>query len=269
MFLVRYFKYSFEYKRIFERLNERTYKVFIYFLLLSLMSAFPLNFLIVRETGWRLDFIEESFRLETPEWQLPETCALRASKLVCESEEVYRYEHRGLDYVFNAKNDDVDLDTEAVYFLEDRIVYTNGNEASMSGFNYTGFSEPVNFMELNLMSGNEREEAYIAFGVGVEETFGPYIVIYTVIVNTIIHILISIVFILMLALVVQLFKFGYSSFMTFKESMKLIVFLMGLPAVLGLVIGLFVPAFSTVIYQLSMGIITMLVMLVYGKKRFT
>jgi hypothetical protein len=269
MFLLRYFKYSFEYKRIFERLHEKGYKVFIYFLLLSLMSAFPLNFLIVRETGWRLDFIEESFRLETPEWQLPETCALRASKLVCDSDETYRYEHRDMVYVFNATDNDVDLDTEAVYFLEDRIVYTNGSDASMSGFNYTGFSKPLSFLELNLMSGSERQEAYIDFGVAIEETFGPYIVIYTVFVNTIIHILISIVFIIMLALVIQLFKFGYSSFMTFRESMKLIVFLMGLPAVLSLLIGLFVPAFSTVIYQLSMGIITMLVMLVYGKKQFT
>ncbi|MFP4177985.1 MAG: DUF1189 family protein [Acholeplasmataceae bacterium] len=269
MFLLRYFKYSFEYKRIFDRLQESGYKLFVYFLLLSLMSAFPLNYLIVRETGWRLDFIEESFRLEIPEWQLPEDCQIRASKLVCESDETHRFEHRGITYVFNAAEDDVELDTEAVYFLTDNLIYTDGNQASMSGFNYSGFSEPVNFHELNLMGGSDREEAYIDFGRAVEESFGPYIVIYTVLVNTVIHILISIVFILMFALVIQLFRFGYSSFITFSESVKLIVFLMGLPALLSLVIGLFVPAFSTVIYQLSMGIITMLVMLIYGKRRFS
>jgi maltodextrin utilization protein YvdJ len=68
--------------------------------------------------------------------------------------------------------------------------------------------------------------------------------------------------------VIQMFRFGFSTFMSFGESLRFIIFAMGLPAVLSLIVGLFVPAFSTVFFQLAMGLVTMLVMLIVGRKKF-
>jgi maltodextrin utilization protein YvdJ len=268
MFLVRYFKYGFQYKEVFNHLNEKGIKVFLYFMMLILVTAFPLNYLIVNEQGWRLDFIEESFRVETPTWDLPNDCEIRLNNFVCQTNLVYRYEHRGIEFVFNGTNEDINLDERRLIFMENMIVYTNGNGAQMPGANYAGFEETFSFFELNLMDGVEREQAYIAFGQSIESTFGPYIVMYSVLANTMVTVLTSMLFVLLLALVLQLFRFGLSTFFTFKESLVLIVYLMTFPAILSFIIGFFSPSFSPVIFQLGMGLVVMLVMLIYGKKHF-
>ncbi|TVP85900.1 MAG: DUF1189 domain-containing protein [Acholeplasmataceae bacterium] len=268
MFLVRYFRYSFEYAKLFTRLDEAFGKVLIYFFILVMISAFPLNYLIVREQGWRLDFITESFRVETPDWVLPDSCQIRASKLVCDTDEAFVYTHRGLTYIFNYQEDDVDASQHQVLLKEDIIIYTNGHDATMFGVGYTGFDDVVDFTSINFMTGQDRADAFIALGEGIEATFGPYIVIYTVLVNTIVSLLTNTLFVLLLAIVMQLFRFGYSTFMTFTQSIKLVIFIMTLPAVASFFIGFFSPAFAPVIFQLGMGLITMLVMLIYGRKTY-
>ncbi|MDO9628840.1 MAG: DUF1189 family protein, partial [Acholeplasmataceae bacterium] len=144
----------------------------------------------------------------------------------------------------------------------------NGENASMTGYDYKGFNDNVNFRSINLMEGSEKANAYIAFGTSIEQTFGPYIIFYTVLVNTIISFGLNAFFILLLSLVLQLFRFGYSTFFTYKESIKFLVLIMGLPALLSFIVGLIEPAFSPVFFQLGMGLTVMLTMLLYGKKTF-
>jgi maltodextrin utilization protein YvdJ len=268
MFLVRYFKYSFGFSKVISRVNEKFWKVLIYFLILGLIAAFPLNSLIVREQGWRLNFIEESFTLQTPTWQLPETCLIAANKLICETNESYTYTHQGITYIFNYQETEIDRSIKQVLFFENRIVYTNGDDALMVGYDYRGFSDTLDFRTLNLMTGEERSEAFVEFGRNIEQTFGPYIVFYTVLTNTFISISLNLLFIVLLSFVLQLFRFGYSSFFKYVDSIKFLIFMMGLPTVLSFIVGLFEPAFSPVFFQFGMGISTMIVMLVYGKRYF-
>jgi len=65
MFIIKYFKEALKYGTVFKLVSEKTYKVIIFFLLLTLIQLFPMNFQIVSEQGWRLDFIQESFQAET------------------------------------------------------------------------------------------------------------------------------------------------------------------------------------------------------------
>lgn len=268
MFLVRFFKYSFQYSQIISRVNERMWKVVIYFLVLSMISIFPLNYLIVKEQGWRLDFIEESFIAETPNWNLPDNCQIRANRLLCTTNEQYSFEHRGIIYVFNHQGDVFDRNVRQVIFKENKIIYVNGQGDFMVGHGYQGFSETQNFLELNLAQGLERQEKYIAFGQSIENSFSSYIILYTLLVNSFTTIGMNALFILLLSAVLQLFRFGYSTFFTYKNSLKFLIYLMTLPALLSFGIGFLEPSFSPVFFQLGMGITTMVVMLVYGKKNF-
>ncbi|MBU1093494.1 MAG: DUF1189 domain-containing protein [Firmicutes bacterium] len=244
------------------------WKIIIYFIILAMINVFPLNYLIVQEQGWRLNFIEESFTLETPDWVLPESCSILASKLVCSTDLEYTYEHQGITYIFNYQSSDYDLTKKQVLFKESTIIYSNGEGASMVGYDYKGFSYSQSFLELNLSDGAERQVLYAEFGKAIEESFSPYIVLYTLLVNTITSIAMNALFLIILSLVLQLFRFGYSKFFTYLDSIKFLVYIMGVPALLSFFVGLMEPAFSPVLFQLGMGIITMVVMLVYGKKYF-
>ena len=269
MFLFRYFKYSFQFKKILTIRNEKFWKIGIYFIILSLVNLFPMNYLIVREQGWRLDFIEESFTTQTPNWDLPEECGISSNKLYCMLDyEEYNYTHQGINYIFNYQGTDYDTSVKQVLFTKNNIIYTNGEGAQMIGYDYKGFTEDVNFRSINLMDNEERAEAYIKLGAQIEQTFGPYIIFYTIMVNTLISLGLNVLFILLLSLVLQLFRFGYSTFFTYKESLKFLVLMMGLPALLSFLVGLIEPAFSPVFFQFGMGLATMLTMLIYGKKVF-
>lgn len=268
MFLVRFLQYSLQYSKVFTHVNEKMWKIVIYFLILCMINVFPLNFLIVKEQGWRLNFIAESFTLETPDWVLPETCGITASKLVCSDDTEYTYEHQDIVYIFNYQGTDYDLSKKQVLFKETTIIYTNGENASMVGYDYKGFNYSQSFLELNLSEGVDRALLYEQFGQSIESSFSPYIVLYTLLVNTITSIALNALFLVILSLVLQLFRFGYTKFFTYVDSLKFLVYMMAVPAILSFVVGIFEPAFSPVFFQLGMGIITMIVMLRYGKKYF-
>ncbi len=268
MFLIRYFKYSFQFKTILTIRNEKIWKIAVYFVILSLINLFPMNYLIVKEQGWRLDFIEESFINQTPDWVLPEECNIEANELICLSNTEYHYTHQGLSYIFNYQESDYDQSIKQVLLTQNNIVYTNGENAQMIGYDYRGFDQDVNFRSINLMEGAEKANAFMRLGTQIEQTFGPYIIFYTVLVNTLISLGLNLLFILLLSLVLQLFRFGYSTFFKYVESLKFLVLMMGLPALLSFIVGLIEPAFSPVFFQFGMGLATMLTMLVYGKKVF-
>lgn len=268
MFLVRFFKTSFQFSKMFEKLEDKFWKFIIYFILLGLVTIFPLNYLIVQEQGWRLDFIEESFRAETPSWVLPETCNISNKRLVCSLDESYIHEHDDITYHINYQGDTFDDSTKQIYLMHDQVVYTNGEGATMIGYGYTGFEEDVNFRSINLMQMDEKGQAFIDLGRSIERSFGAYIVFYTVLTNTFISIGLNLIFLLLLSLVMQLFRFGYSTYFTYINSLKFLIYTMGIPALLSFVVGFIEPAFSPVFFQFGMGLSTMVNMLVNGKKVF-
>jgi maltodextrin utilization protein YvdJ len=269
MFIIRFFKYSVDYPHYFEHAKEKGWKVVIFFFLLSLISLFPMNLLIVQEDGWKLDFIEQSFITETPSWQLPDDCSITANELVCDTDTVYFYEHQGITYIFNIDTDEYrDSDEKSIIFMKNQVVYTNGEGAYMIGYDYKGFDDNLSFRSLNLATGEDRDQMYEQFGASIETSFSNYIIFYTLLVNTFTSIGLYAFFVLVMSLVIQLFRFGYSSFLTFRETTKMVVFAMGLPSIISLIVGFFEPTFAPVIFQFGIGIILMVVMLKYGKKTF-
>lgn len=268
MSLAKYLKYSFDFKNIFNYVNEKSWKVIIYFLILSFIAIFPSNYKIISEQGWRLDFIEESFMAETPTWALPDNCSIVGGTFNCDSDTETVLTHRGIIFVFNAQEGREIENEKTILFYENKIVYQNAEGNFMTGSNYQGFTDVLSFRALNLMQGEEKAAAYQEFGAQIEASFGNYIVLYSVLVNTVTTLGIYALYLVLLGLILQLFRFGYSKFMNYVQSIKFLVFLMGVPSIIGFIVGMIEPAFGAVLFQFSMGIIAMLVMLFYGKKYF-
>jgi len=225
-----------------------------------------MNYLIVREQGWRLDFIEESFKESTPTWDLPNGCRIELNRFICPTDTETTLEHNGITYIFNYQGGGYDLSKKQIIFTHTNIIYTNRN-AEMVG-TYKGFETGLRFSDVNILSGVERSDAFIQFGSMVESSFSSYIVFYAIATNTVILTGANMLFILLLSLVLQLFRFGYSTFFSFKDSLAFLVIATGFPSVISFIVGLFLPGVSTVLYQFSIGLIVIVVMLKYGKKEF-
>lgn len=266
MFLIRYLKTSFQLKEMIYRTKESTFKVFIYFIILGLISVFPMNYLIVKEQGWKLSFIESAFARETPDWDLPNDCFIEFNQLFCSTNEETIVTHQGITFIFNYQGGGYEKIDKQIILGKHEIIYTS-NQAEMKG-TYRGFTTRYQFSDVNLLDSQAKAEAMIDFGRRVENSFSRYIVFYSLLVNTVVMIATNLLLVFLLTLVIQLFRFGYSSFFTYRESFNFIVFATGIPSILNFIIGLFMPAVSNVIFSMSLGLIVMLVMLIYGKKRF-
>ncbi len=265
MFLVRYFKASFQFETLLTHFDEKLSKLWIYFLLLSLIALFPMNFLIVRQEGYRLDFIRQDFLEETPNWVLPSGCLIEANQLLCDPNTKTSLTHLDVTYIFNGSDADIDLTLKQLIFTQNTIIYTDGDGAKMSG-TYRGFDETFNFNTFNLMDTAEQKDALMGFASSVESSFSRYSILFSILTNTAVSVFVQFFFVLLLGAVLQLFRFGYQSFPNYVDGLKFIILAMGLPTIIGFFIGLFIPSIGSVLYQLAMGLTVMIVMLKYGRK---
>lgn len=268
MFLIQFFKYSLSPKTLIQHSHQKLWKAIIYFLLVSLITIFPLNFLIVQENGWSLNFIEANLTENTPNWVLPEDMRIYANRLDAPDDNHYIFEHDGMTYIFNASGEE-EITGKTVSFFEDKIMYSDGEGHEMYAYDYKGFYDEVNFRALNLAIGSEKADLYRDFASMIESSFGSYIVFYTLSVNTIVNISVGALFIFLLSLIMQLFRFGYSKFFSYKDSLVFVILSMGIPSVLSFIIGFVAPSLAPVIYQFGIGVVVMAVMIKYGKRSFS
>jgi len=265
MFLIQYFKASFQFDTLLTHFDEKFTKLWTYFIVLSLIALFPMNLLIQRQEGFRLDFIEQDFLEESPNWVLPSNCTIEVNRLTCANTTKTVLTHQDVTYIFNGTVEDIDLDQKQLILTSDTVIYTDGKGARMSG-SYRGFDETFNFNTYNLMDSAEKVDAMLLFARNIEASFSRYTILYAVLTNTGVSILVQFAFVLLLGAVLQLFRFGYQSFPNYFDGLKFIILSMGLPSLIGFIIGIFVPSFGSVFYQLAMGLTIMIVMLKYGKK---
>ena len=119
--------------------------------------------------------------------------------------------HQDVTYIFNGTTADLDLVEKQMIFTEDHIIYSDGKGNQMNSQGYEGF-ESFNTNSFNLLEDDARKEAFQTFALSVEASFSRYIVLYSVITNTMVNMFIQLAFILLLALVLQLFRIWLSTF---------------------------------------------------------
>lgn len=265
MFIVNYFKRGFQFSKIFEKPLTFNYKIIIYFIFISLLSSFPLNYQIITEDGFRLDFIAQDFINETPDIEIPYT---EISMAGVNAENDYMFEHEGIHYYVNVTGlYDETYETPAVILNENHILYDTGdNQLTSQG--YEGFGDLTLLHSVNYGSEEDVRFMWETFGASVEGSFSQYIVIYTMGTNIMVQLFIQFVFVIFLMLVLRLFKYGLSTFMTYKESIVFIIIMMTMPAVVSAIVAFIEPVFASVIYQLLVGVTIMIVMLKFGRKHY-
>lgn len=271
MFLVRYFRDSFKFKTLLITKDKTLVKSIIFFLLMIIIATFPMSLDAVKNRGTRLDFIIEHFRENTLNWDMPSTFEIKGGKLITNgSNDEYIYEYKDITYIINFQGELNHLENKSsIIFQTDVITFINDKGEYMTGHGYQGFVDVFSFKEFELASPVERTKLYEQFAENIEKSFSNQIVLFTVLRNTTVQIFTNLIYILVLSLLVQLYKFGYEKFMSYKEGLMFVLLAMGLPALLSFGVGFIAPAFSPVIFQISSGMIVMLVPLIFGKKIYT
>lgn len=267
MFISKFFIQSLKPKEVFDHLSDKLYKYFIYFVLLMLIMVLPQNINIIQNYGFKLHFIENTFHLSTPTWVLPEDVYFSTNKLVSERDISFTYKHEGLTYIFNYKGQSLNDNEKYILLKEAEVTYIDekGNQITRP---YKNFTETFSLKGLNLATGQDKTNLYIEFANNLESSFGPYITLYSLLTNVFVTLFIQCLFVFLLALVVQLFRYGLTSFMSYKDTIKFVILMLTIPVFLSLIVGIIQPAFGTVVFQFGAGITIMLVMLKYGRKYY-
>lgn len=274
MFLVRFFKQSFQFPTLLKNANQKLWKIIIYFIILILIANFPANFQVVKEQGSKLDFLIEDFSNEIPvNWDLPDDITVKGGKLITNGNtDEYINTFKGKTYIINKqlKVDNPNNYKNHILLYSESIIYVDSNGNVLEGFNYKGFeSDEYSFKALKLAHGDDLNILFNILASSIEKSFSSSIVLFTIIRNNLVQIFINVIYVIILAALVMLFKFAFQDFLTFKESITFVVLSLGLPAVITFGIGLLSFAFAPVVFQLTSGMVVMIVMLVFAKKTFS
>ncbi|MDY0277539.1 MAG: DUF1189 family protein [Acholeplasma sp.] len=272
MFIVKFFKKSFQFSDLPKNVHEKMWKFIVYFLLLLLISNFPFIYETVKNDGSKLDFVIEDFDKSIPlNWEIPESISIVGGRLINNDDnKVYTNKHYDITYIINnLEVINVENHKNSIILSKDSIIYVDNEGNYIEALGYKGFTDTFSFKELNLASGDEKIAMFKEFSNAIEKSFKDQIVLYSILRNIVSQLLINILYVLILAGIVMFFKFGYQKFFSYQESIKFVILSMGLPAILTFIVGLVSFAFSPVVFQLSMGMVVMIVMLVFGRRNFS
>lgn len=272
MFILKYFKESIKPKNILGLRKEKFYKVLAYFLLMVLVSLFPVNMYIMLEGGWNLGFMYQELSDETiivPNVNFPDI-KMNHQGLSGDDNEIIIY-FNTFSLIVNGKQDKYDVEGKYVVLQESRIIYSFDNDISPIITTYSHLNDlEFRFENLNsAQTNNERVNLYLELADMIENSFTQLNIIGGIFMHSGAQLLSFIILIPTLGLLVMLFKFRSTNFMSYLESVKTTIFSMTIPAVASFVIGFIAFSFSTVIMQFGIGIVLMIVMLKYGKKEFS
>lgn len=264
MFLINGFKSVYSFKNIFNLKQQNLFKSLIYFLVISIISLLPHNLSIVREDGFKLGFISESYnddsRLELYDSNLIKigSAGLRVSNEVIE------------EYSFNMYTLVIDYNDEYIWEEGNVLVlnkfntrYYDDTGNTMQG-NYDSFSIDINKSDLMF-----NDNLFLTFFTNLEKTFSSHIILFSVIINTTTNICMYLLMICALAFILGFLKYRFSYFPNYKQLLNVLIYSMSLPAVVVFVLGLFGSfAFTPVIMNFATGGIALLVILKVGKNNY-
>lgn len=270
MFIVNYFRYGFDFPNILARRREPFIKVLIFFILMVMISNVPHIYKIVDEEGWTISFIEESFKQKSPtygDFDLPDDISIHYYGLQVPNNEEHILYTDDYMIVINAQSSSYDTTLEQVLLYQDEIKYINTDDETLTG-SYRGFSETFDFDSVMLDVDNWQSNMY-RFAESIEAGFSKYVIFYAIFTYTSVQILSTAILFIALSLILRLFKFGYTHYMSYFEGLKMLVFTLPIPVVIGFIVGFFIDPLTPFIMQFGIGLITMFVMLKFAKLHFT
>ncbi len=272
MFLITIFKKSFQLNKILTLRHLKFWKFLIYFLIVSTISLFSYNFTNLKEGGWKLGFVEHNFlSVENAGVRLPNNITIRQLSGVNGSSDfvVFKDSKNGdIIYRFEPTEENLnyELNVRQLLFTNKAIYYIKGDGQSILEGTYNGFPEEISFESIN-NSPNKKEEL-IKLASYIEKSFGSQNAFFTIITFSAVQIVLYIILLLVLGLLIQLFRFGYTNFMSYLDGIKIVIASMTIPSIVSFFVGFFTHALTPFIIQFGIAIILMIVMLKYGKREF-
>ncbi|MGI6782418.1 MAG: DUF1189 family protein [Acholeplasmataceae bacterium] len=285
MFLTRFFKAGFRFKEIFAHRHDKLYKYLIYFVLLSFVTLFPFNVVNYLNGGWKLGVIVNNLTSGS-EIELVNGYDIEVNQngVYTPNNNEFQIISKGDDgkyyyYHFNYQKDlseYIDDGVNQVLFQDNMIVLIYENGSYLKG-NYNGFDKTYSFREYKTMNLEQKKQFLNDFGLSVEEAFKHQRSFYTISMYTITQFATYVLLLLVLAGINMLFKFRYTDFLTYRDSIKVVILCMTVPTSLSFIISMTLAlfgvtaAFSLVptIFQLGTGIILMYVMIKHAGKEFS
>jgi maltodextrin utilization protein YvdJ len=224
---------------------------------------------IVKNEGWTISFIEESFNQETPAYgsfDLPDHISIHYYGLEAPNDEEHVLYFDDYMFVINAQESSYDTNLEQILLRENDIIYVDDEGNTLTG-TYRGFDDVFDFDSI-MLDVDQWQANMFKFASSIESGFSQYIILYSILTYSGIQLLTTTLLVVILSIILRLFKFGHGQFMTYIEGLKMLIFTLPVPVVIGFIVGLFIDSLTPFIVQFGMGVLTMYVMRRFAKYYF-
>lgn len=258
-------------------------RLIAYFLIIVLITSFPLNLQIVQNDGWEgLNTITLGIRETSPSWfplELPNDVSISKNGLYVPVEKSYYYESTladGIKYQFiiNPVEDSHGVIIESIYtekgivtldesgnkvttpyykaiiLCKDKILYYDNTDEPTIG-NYDGIKGIINFTELKNL---EKSEAITLLCDAIDSGFSQYMVFSNVLINTGTQLLMNTIMVLIIGTIFLLIRIKYKRVTTFRNNIAILISSMTIPSIISFIIGILgiieMNSFGVVLFQL-------------------
>ena len=228
----------------------------IFGIFLSMMQMTPFAFSLLKDEAYRWD--EKIWMLSDDE-----------KAMIVESLPDYKIENGALSnnefYEIKVNSDvkilfngDANLVTNGLVFNHDHLIFVEqGRQYDLSYGEYEG----TNFGQLRQMDVASGYEGVFA---PFAKSLKPLLIVPFIMGNYQTGILTFFIYTFVVAALSMLFKFGHTSFISYKEVLNIMIYSGTIPSIISLIIGLIIsPAFTTIIFNFGTPLIAFVV---YRKK---
>jgi len=263
--MIKIFFKSFNYKKIMQFKNVKKSIMVLYFIILVLIIAFPLNYQIIRNDGFRgLNTFTYDLRVAEPAWlpnQLPADITISRSGMDIILDRQYDYEvsvaDKTMKVIINPDYPEKQY-RNAIVFEKQRMVYYNERGSTLVG-EYQNLNQGIDFSQLRAM---EKTEAVNAFCDFIDQAYNPYTVFYSISVHTLIQFVMNTLLVFVLSLIMLFIRINYKKVTTFGENINIVIAAMTVPSIIAFIVGIIglieLNSFAVVIFQFLTPIIALL-----------
>jgi|GEM_PF-988579 hypothetical protein len=281
--MIKIFINSFSFKKIFQNGNAPWKHIIAYFLLIVLITSFPLNYQIFQNDGWRgLNSITIGIREVAPPWfpnELPNDVAISKNGLYTPIEKAYYYEATLADdtryqFVINPQGASDEggfapIYTEegiitkdvsgvvvmtpyqkAIVLCKDKILYYDNSKKPIVG-NYDHIEEVIHFTELKNM---DKYTALTLLLDAIDGGFNQYMVFSSILINTLTQLFMNLIMIVIIAAIFLLIRIKYKKVTNYRQNIGILISAMTIPSILSFIIGILgvieINSFGVVLFQL-------------------
>lgn len=285
MNIAKLFGYGFVPSKMLTARKERWWKFLILYILMFFISVLPFTLAIIKEGGFKLNFTSDlsSDNVKTLPGDLKR---ISITGIESNKDNISFYEGN-TSFLFSYDKDfkledfnnkaylesiglkDFKVGGSLFVFHKEKdkgIVYLTNNRF-MQG-HYKAFGKTISFTEYNTSTPQEKVEIMKTFEDQLQSAFKHKTILFSLMTFLLTQIGLYAALFLILAALLQFFRFGFSYFMKYGECLKILVLSMIYPSIISFIIGFLTHAFMPVIFQFGVPIIIVYTILRYGKKEF-